>query len=315
MANHVVISTVGAAPPHSTPGRTWQQSVEAMAAFWEMKLSQVWPDQPDLVVLPEMCDRYSDYTPEQMLEFCSARGDQLLDLFRRAAREHNCYLAYPSLRCLNDGTRRNSFTMIGRDGQVVGTYDKNHLVVGETSESGVLCGLDAPLIECDFGTVGAAICFDLNFDELRLRYKAAQPDLILFSSMYHGGMMQAYWAYSCRAHFVSAIGSPGLRSGIISPTGNEIATTTIYQDFVTATVNLDSCLAHLDFNREKLKALKERYGRDVTVADPDLLGSVLISSETNEATALEMAREFEIELLDDYMARSLAHRADCLLQL
>jgi len=39
-----------------------------------------------------------------------------------------------------------------------------------------------------------------------------------------------------------------------------------------------------------------------------LLGSVLITSETEEFTASEAAREFGIELLDDYWKRALAHR-------
>lgn len=312
MSRPVVITTIGAPPPPSTPGLTLQQSVEEMADFWQEKLALAWPDQPDLVVLPEMCDLYSDVSPAQMLDFCAARGDRMLELFRQAARRHRCYLAYPSLRCMEDGTKRNSLTMIGRSGEIVGIYDKNHVVISETTEAGVLCGKEAPLFECDFGSVAAAICFDLNFDELRLRYQAARPDLILFTSVYHGGLMQAYWAYSCRAHFVSSIGFPGLRSAIISPAGQTLASTTIYQNFVTATVNLDCCLAHLDFNRDKLKALKAHHGRDVTIADPDLLGSVLISSETPETTALEMAREFEIERLDDYMTRSMEHRANCL---
>ena len=75
-------------------------------------------------------------------------------------------------------------------------------------EKGSLCGKDAPVFECDFGRVAFAICFDLNFDELRLKYVKAKPDLIIFSSMYHGGLMQAYWAYSCRAYFVGAIAGP-----------------------------------------------------------------------------------------------------------
>jgi len=46
----------------------------------------------------------------------------------------------------------------------------------------------------------------------------------------------------------------------------------------------------------------------VTIKDPGLLGSVLITSHHEKVTADDMIREFEIELLDDYMARALAHR-------
>ena len=272
MARHVRISTIGAAPPPSTPSCTPPQQIEGIIAFWKEKLNQIWPDQPDLVVVPEMCDRYADFTPAQMNDFSRTLGEQLLEYFREQARRHECYLTYPALRCFDDGTWRNSLQMIDRRGEIMGAYDKNHVVVSETTESGVLCGGEAPLFECDFGRVACAICFDLNFDELRLKYKAAQPDLILFSSMYHGGLMQAYWAYSCRAHFVAAVaGSP---SAMISPLGQTIASTTNYTDHVTATVNLDCRLAHLDFNAEKLKALKAKYGLQVTIEDPGYLETV-----------------------------------------
>jgi hypothetical protein len=46
----------------------------------------------------------------------------------------------------------------------------------------------------------------------------------------------------------------------------------------------------------------------VTIKDPGFLGSVLITSEHETVSVDDMIAEFEIELLDDYMARALAHR-------
>ena len=42
------------------------------------------------------------------------------------------------------------------------------------------------------------------------------------------------------------------------------------------------------------------------------IGSVLISSLLEDKTATELAKEFEIELLDDYFARSLEHGDICI---
>lgn len=67
-------------------------------------------------------------------------------------------------------------------------------------------------------------------------------------------------------------------------------------------------VVHLDYNWEKLEALRAKYGVQVTVHDPGLLGAVLITSESDEVSALEMVEEFDIELLDDYMERSLRLR-------
>lgn len=308
MAQHVKITTLATVSPSVPTHLEGQVLVDNMRAFWQEQLAPVLPDRPDLIVLPEMCDRYRGFTPTQAAEYYHMRGEQLLDFFSEVARAHKCYIAYSGVREAGDGSFRNATRMINRMGDVVGTYHKNHVVIPETTEWGVLCGTAAPIIECDFGRVACAICFDLNFDELRLKYVAAKPDLILFPSLYHGGLMQAYWAYSCRAHFVGACS--GLPSSILSPLGEVLATNGTFFNFATATVNLDCRIAHYDENWEKLQALKAAYGPQVTIHDPGLIGSFLVTSEATGISAAQMLQEFEIELLDDYMARSIAHQLE-----
>ena len=94
----------------------------------------------------------------------------------------------------------------------------------------------------------------------------------------------------------------------MSPVGNELASTTNYFDFAISEVNLDCQMVHLDFNWDKLRAMRARYGTEVSVFDPGYLGSVLISSESEERSSADLIAEFEVELLDDYMRRSMAHR-------
>ena len=304
MAKRVSISTIGAAPPRGTP--PLDEAADRMMAHWRAELAQVLPDKPDLIVVPEACDRFPEQPKEERLAYYRCRGNRMRDFFADVARQHDTYIAYSASRQVDDGSWRNSTQIIDRCGEVAGIYNKNHVVIEETTDYGILCGKDAPLIACDFGRVACAICFDLNFDELRLKYVAQRPDLIVFCSMYHGGLMQRYWAYSCRAHFVGAIA--GRPSAIISPTGEILASSTNYFDHVTRTVNLDCCIAHLDYNEERLRKMKKKYGPEVTIADPGFLGSVLITSEHESVSALEMVAEFEIELLDDYWERALAHR-------
>jgi predicted amidohydrolase len=279
-----------------------------MVALWQKRIkNDLLPDKPDLIVLPEASDRYPGIDAKQTHAYYRIRGNQVRDFWVKVAQEHKCYVAYSAAREAADGSWRNSTQIIDRTGQVAGTYNKNHLTFGEIDEFGFRCGKDAPLIECDFGKVACAICFDLNFNELRLKYVKAKPDLIIFSSMYHGGIMQNYWAYSCRAHFVGAIAHPA-PSAIISPVGEILTGTTNYFDFATATVNLDCCVVHLDYNWDKLAAMKKKYGAKVKAHDPGFLGSVLISSETDEFDVHHLVKEFEIELLDDYFERALGHQ-------
>ncbi|MHB9133127.1 MAG: carbon-nitrogen hydrolase family protein [Armatimonadota bacterium] len=313
MANFVKISTIGA---HLYPVSTLlspEQTVEVMLAHWQKEIDQVLPDRPDLIVLPETCDTPTDadappdYPKRDLQAYFAARGDRMLTLLSGIAKANHCYITYPALWKNDAGAWVNRVTMIDRQGGVAGYYDKNYLFIGENTENGVLFGSEAPLIPCDFGKVACVICFDLNVDELRLRYQAAKPDLILFCTVYNGGLMQPYWAYSCRAHLVSAV-SGGTPSHIISPVGEILDSTTNYFDFLTTTVNLDCAVAHLDFNWEKLTAMKRKYGTKVKVTDPGCLGSILFSSETPEFTVQDLITEFDIELLDDYLARAAARR-------
>jgi hypothetical protein len=280
--------------------------VEQVIAHWKREFAQVLPDRPDLIVVPEVCDRVGGLSREKCIEYYRVRKDQVRDYFAKVAAENRCYLVYSAVREMEDGTWHNSSVLLDRQGQIVGIYNKNHVTIGEREGSGILYGREAPVFECDFGRVALAICFDLNFDELRQKYVKAKPDLIIFSSMYHGGLMQAYWAYSCRAHFVGAI--HGLPCEIRNPMGEVIASNTNYFDYVVAEVNLDCRLAHLDYNWGRLRELKNKYGPRVKITDPGLLGSVLITSEDEKVAVDGVIAEFQIELLDDYMSRALTHR-------
>ena len=54
--------------------------------------------------------------------------------------------------------------------------------------------------------------------------------------------------------------------------------------------------------------MKKKYGPIVTINNPGKVGSVLLTSEHEDISADEMIREFNIELLDDYLERARAFR-------
>lgn len=306
MARYVKLSALGPGPHIIDTGLDYESATEDMISHWKRQFDQVLPDKPDLIVTPEACDRSPAYPLDRRIEYYKVRGNRVRDFMAETARKNNCYIAYSAAREMPDGSFRNSTQVIDRKGNIAGIYDKNHLVIEENTKAGIAYGTQAPLIECDFGKIACVICFDLNFDELRLKYARSKPELIVFSSMYHGGLMQSYWAYSLRSHFIGAI--PASPCSIISPVGEKIATSTNYYQYVTDTINLDSKVIHLDHNMEKITAAKKKYGSAFKVSDPGYLGAVLISSETFDMTIDDFVSEFEFELLDDYFERSLAHR-------
>jgi hypothetical protein len=296
----VTVATIGNVPAAITSDNK-QEIVDHVIAFWKKELKQVLPDKPDLIVLPEFCDLSGEGD-----EYLRVRKNQVLDYFSSIAKSNNCYIAFGMKREEKPGLWRNSCVVLDRMGGIAGIYNKNFPTIQEM-ESGIKACDDAPIITCDFGRVAIAICYDLNFDELRLRYAREKPDLIIFSSMYHGGVVQSNWAYSCRAHFVGSVYRQ-TPSEIRNPMGNVIASSTNYFDFAVARINLDCALVHLDYNWDKLTALKEKYGPSVNISDPGELASVLISSEVQNISVHQMIKEFGIEKLDDYLNRAREFR-------
>lgn len=302
----ITVSLLGLLTPHDI-GLSGEEAVVYMQKFWRNQIELVLPDKPDLIVLPEACDRFFAQPTSERLKYYEYRGNKMRDFFADIARRNHCYIAYSAARRMPDGSYRNATELIGRDGNTVGTYHKNHLVPDETTEGGILCGKEAKVFQTDFGKVAMAICFDLNFDELLQKYAAQRPDLIIFSSMYHGGLMQEYWAYRCRSWFVSAFHA---ESTVVNPLGETVAKTTEYTRILTASINLDRVVVHLDGNKTKLQRLKAKYGRGVTIHDPGKVGALLVTSELPDVSAETMIREFEIETWDEYYARCLKHRTE-----
>lgn len=304
-AKRITVSVIGEKPLYHVKLHG-QEAVDRMIEHWEWAIAPALADKPDLIVVPEACDRFPAHTMAEGKAYYEVRGNQIRDFFMKTAKTNHCYIAYSAARKVDGGTYRNSTQLIDRNGRIVGIYNKNHLVPSETTEGGMLCGKDAPVFKTDFGTVALAICFDLNFQELLGKYAKQRPDLIIFSTLFHGGFMQNYWAYQCRSHLAAAFALG--ECTVINPVGETVAHSTNYCNRVTTTINLDSKVIHHDGNQEKLLAAKNKYGRGITIFDPGHVGAVLLTSEMADKTVDEIINEFKIETWDEYYDRCIKHR-------
>jgi predicted amidohydrolase len=301
MARMVKISTIGAKAPTAPADASLDTCISLMLDHLHSQIEYVLPDQPDLILLPEMCDRFSNFSFDQNKYYFDHRGTIIQESVARIAAEHHCYIAYPTLFTSQDGSYRNTLIMYDRKGMISGYYHKVYPTIDEMYKNNILAGNQPVVMDCDFGRVGSIICFDLNFQELIDQYKRLKPDIMLFSSMYHGGLVQQTWAYGTRSYFVSSV--QGLESAIRSPLGQKLAYTTNYHHFVTATLNLDFCVTFLGLNQEKLKRAKQKYKDQIKISDPGYLGAVMLLSESYSLSAEDVAKEFDIELIDPYFDR------------
>lgn len=301
MARFVKIASVlfktgavrGAADAHDIVLRETAQTLESLKGYGL-----------DLVVLCEGVEAYGQ-TIAQAEEV--GRPGPLLQLYSGFAREQRCHVA-GSIKIRENGCVYNSIAFVGRDGAVLGCYHKVNLTTYGEIPAGLTSGSGPVIVETDIGRIGGIICFDLNFEEIRQQYRALRPDILVFPSMYHGGFLQQLWAYECQAFVVSAL--PFIGSGILDPFGQAVALTDCYNSVARATVNLDRAMVHLDLNREKFAAIEKKYRDEVRIDIPANLGPALIYSESDRRTAMDIVREFGLELLDDYFARSLRMNAE-----
>jgi predicted amidohydrolase len=302
-------------PDFRNLGESFSAYEAELKKILKRNIDKVLPDSPDLIVFPECSSRYARVNGERSVdvlkEYYKYLGTSIEEFLAPIAVDNNVNIAYSAVRYAYPDTAkpfRNSTTYIGRDGSIRGIYDKNYLTVNENKNGDIGYSDKAELISLDLGEVASAICFDLNFDELMNKYARQKPDLTVFSSMYHGGLKQAQWAYSTQSHFVGAV--CGLQSTILDPCGDIIAASSNYTDHISATVNLDCKLCHLDENRQKFAAAKAKYKSALTVKTPSYIGVALLTCNDPNITVNDIINEFEIETLDEYFNRSLAYRQE-----
>ncbi|MBR0460279.1 MAG: carbon-nitrogen hydrolase family protein, partial [Victivallales bacterium] len=252
MSQFVTVSISGAAISETAPA-TMPEAVSKVRDFWTKELEPFRCEHPDLILLPECCDRFRNQSLQQYKDFCAQRNDATHQFFQEWASKQHCLLAYCANRFDSQGKYINAMRLIGRDGDLLAEYRKHFPTPWELEDANVQPGNDIPVISCELGRIGCAICFDLNFDSLFQTYSERKIDLLLFSSVFHGGWLQRTRAAMLQCFFLGAVS--GERCSIWDPQGELVAESSNYIPRMTTQLNLDCRVVHYDGNFEKLDAL------------------------------------------------------------
>jgi predicted amidohydrolase len=264
-------------------------------------------DEPDLIVLPETFNGLGLGSREWAQSAEDVPGPTS-ELAARKADQHSTYLVCPIVRRDREGLH-NSALLFDRDGELSCTYDKVHPTIGEIEE-GVIPGRRGVVHDADFGRLGFAICFDLNFRDLRRYYARRRARLVCFPSMYRGGIQLRLWAYEIGCYVISS--TPGEQSAIVNPLGRILEESYQYNKIISRRINMDYEVLHLDYNHEKFETMKESHGPGVEleVASPE--GVFLLHSEEKDTSAREIMKEFGLEARSEYFARATRMRSKAL---
>lgn len=224
----------------------------------------------------------------------------MLNAYRDFAMRNRCTIA-GSVKLEEHGKVYNALVFIGSRGDILGAYRKTFPTQGELKE-GISAGTGANVVDTPAGRLGGVICFDLNFDELRDEYRRLRPDVLCFSSMFHGGHLQQNWAYQCRSYFAAACKDS--TSDILDPHGRILNSTNFYNRIAWARANLDRFYMHQDGNDAKFPDIRRKYGNNVLIDTAPDLGTAVMYSLSLEISALEIAEEFGLLDFDDYLVSS-----------
>jgi predicted amidohydrolase len=223
-----------------------------------------------------------------------------------AAREHGLYVAFGLYR--TDGPRvYNSLALLDREGKLAWTYDKTTPLAEEMVQGGITPGAAPTAFRADFGRLGAAICFDINFLELAELYSRQNTELVLFSSAFPGGRLLDLWALRYGMAMAGCTWYTDNR--VIDCTGATVGRTSDLLPCTTTVLNLNRRVVHMDGNLGKIEKLIARYAGDVVLEDLRLEATCVLTSLKPGLEVDDLIREFEIEPLADYFDRVRGVRA------
>jgi predicted amidohydrolase len=258
----------------------------------------------DLVAFPEVYPQVALADPYHHAE---PRAGGTLDRIREVARRLKLHIVWPRVEYDPDRGLQNVAHLVGREGELIGRYEKMFPTVKEL-DKGIIPGTEAPCFETDFGMVGILICFDMNFPEVRTALARGKPDVVVFPSMYRGGLQAQALAFELGAVVVTAIAT---ELGLIVDRAGRIVKESTYEALAVAPINTNSIALHMDFNWEKMDAMLAQYGPALTF-DYHTREAFFVIESTGAGDIAELVREFALEPAAAYFERSRTGRAAAL---
>jgi predicted amidohydrolase len=251
----------------------------------------------DLIALPET------WTDQRLNQPQTLDGPVIASM-SALARKHQTYIVCPLDRL--DGVRRvNSAVLLDRTGNVAGIYDKAYPYWSEFDLfPRVEIGDEAPVFETDFGRVGLAICFDVNFPEVWKALADDGAELVIWPSAYSAGT--TLQAHALMNHFFIVTATQTGDCLVYDIDGQELLDEISGDVNVSRiTLDLDRGIYHENFNMEKRDRLLAEHGKDVALERhlPREQWFILRAKRPG-VSARKLAHDYGLEELRDYIDRS-----------
>ena len=242
----------------------------------------------DLAVLPECSFQFAEGDVRRMAQTLDG---PIVTAVAKKAKHHGCYATAPT-QTLRDGRVYNSLVLVGRQGEVVGVYDKAFpVLLGDgTLEYGITPGNRFPVFELDFGRVGMQICWDIAFAPGWQALADQDAELVLFSTnpavpiaMRGHAFRHGYYVVAATVH------PPAL---IVDPIGRIVQESTQEGESLVARIDLDYRVLHSNCMWEWSEGRAAKYAGRVNLEwDADAHEYLLTSCDP----ALPVRRFLQVE--------------------
>lgn len=111
----------------------------------------------------------------------SLEDSKSIKMLSQIAKEYSVNIIGGSIVEKKDDKLFNTCPVINRNGELVCTYNKNHLFsyLGDTENSYITAGSNPVMVELDGVKIGLTICYDIRFPEIYRAYRKAGADILV----------------------------------------------------------------------------------------------------------------------------------------
>lgn len=234
-------------------------NIQKVENFLEKNLSK---KSADFVFLPEVwtcgwdCESF-----EACAEFLD-NAESIMMLKRIAKKYSTNIIGGSIIEKKKNGSLANTCPVINRKGELVCTYEKNHLFsyYGCNEGSYVRAGNNPVMVELDGVKIGLTICYDIRFPEIYRAYRKAGADLLVNMAAWGAekkipwDTMTASRAVENQAYFVALTQTGVLKDGsknlghsmILDYKGDILSEINLIEGGIYASIDLDEMYSFRD---------------------------------------------------------------------
>jgi len=208
----------------------------------------------DFVFLPEVwtvgwdCPTFKSCAEE-------VNNSEAIKMLKNIAKQYNTNIIGGSIILKTDNSYYNSCPVINRNGELVCTYEKNHLFSYYGCNEGDIIskGKNPVIVELDGLKIGLSICYDIRFPEIYRAYRKSGADILVNMAAW-GASKKIPWdsmttsrAVENQTYFVALTQTGTLKNGeknlghsmIIDYKGDILSEINTIEGGIYAEINLD----------------------------------------------------------------------------